>query len=130
MGTETASGDAAWCLAVDSTGALVTSFRDQTGAILSFTAKEGFAGEAHHVAIAADLPARAATVYVDYASLTLFASDFALPLAGDGTRFTLGGGCGGAEIAGMVDEIRCVHAILSAGALTRYSEDATVISLR
>ncbi len=44
--------------------------------------------------------------------------------------FAEGGGCGGAEIAGMVDEILCVHAILSAGALTRYSEDATVISLR
>jgi len=131
LGTETASGDTAWRLAVDSTGTLVASFRNQAGAIQSFTVMEGFAGTAHHVAIAADLPARTATVNVDYAaSLTLSASDFALPLAGDGTRFTLGGGCGGAEIAGMVDEIRCVHAILSAGALTRYSEDATVISLR
>lgn len=131
FGAENANGDTAWRLAVDSTGALVASFVDQTGILQSFKVMDGFVGVARHVAIAADISARTATVFVDYAAaLALSAGDFTQPLAVDGTRFTLGGGCGGAEISGTVDEVRCIHSLLAPAALTRFSRDGFSIIFR
>ena len=131
FGAENAAGDAVWRLVVDPSGALVASFMDQTGSLRSFEVVDDFAGAAHHVAIAADIPARTATVFVDYAAaLSLSASDFAGPLAADGTRFTLSGGCGGGEISGSVDEVRCVRSVLAPAALTLFSPDGIIVVFR
>ena len=131
FGAENSAGTAAWCLSVDTQGALWASFRDAEDTLQPFKVMDGFAGAAHHVAIAADLLARTVSVSVDYRErLALSTSDFALPLASDGLHFALGGGCGGSEIVGSVDEVSCVHALLSLNELTRFIPDGMTIIVR
>ena len=131
FGAENAAGAAAWRLSVDEQGALWASFRNAEDELQSFKVMDGFAGAPHHVAITADLLMRMAFVYVDYVERRAFsASDFALPLANDGVHFVLGGGCGGSEINGAVDEIRCVHALISLDGLSRFIPDGMTIILR
>ena len=50
--------------------------------------------------------------------------------ASDNPNGVLGGGCGGSEITGSVDEIRCVHAFISLDELSRFIPDGLTVIFR
>ena len=113
LGAETADGDTAWRVAVDSTGALVLSVGLEDGNVVTRTVADGWTeGTPRQVAVSCDVLQRCLKVCVDRVLVqTLTADDLPVPLA-LGENLCVGGGCGGAALSGRVDEIRVSRGVL------------------
>ena len=114
LGAETAVGDVAWRVALDSTGALVLSIGQEDGNVVTRTVADGWTdGAPRQVAVSCDVLQRCLKVYVDRKlAQTLTADDLSVPLS-VGENLCIGGGCGGSTLSGRVDEVRVSRAVLT-----------------
>lgn len=123
VGSETAAGDCAWRVSLDSTGALTLEVALADGRIVSrpiWAADAGFVGMPRQVAVACDVLTRRVTVYVDRVlALALDATALDMPLS-VGEALRVGGGCGGATLTGRIDEIRVCRDVLEPEAFERF----------
>lgn len=125
FGAESPVGTSVWNLALDASGALQLNYTLQDGTVASAKVMDGFAGDAHHVALAADILNRQFKVYVDFVEKLSVTA--AKPLATDGLQFVAAGGCGQSVLTGSIDEIRLTHALLEPSAFEKVERQGLLL---
>lgn len=115
IGAETAEGDTAWRVSVDSSGALALSVLLEDGSRVTRTLAGVSLSEdtPRQIAVTCDILQRCLKVYVDRTLVqTLTADDLSAPLS-VGENLCIGGGCGGTTLSGRVDEVRVSRSVLT-----------------